>query len=121
MWHTTCRVQSAPDMPHMICTWLQRGHLSVLAGDSSWRIEEIVQKSRNAPFNEIIIIIITITTTIIIFYFYIIIIIIIIIIINVIIIIIINYASSFVAVPEVWMHWSRPFVRHGALSTDSGP
>ena len=53
-------------MLHVICTRLRSGHLSVRVGDGSRRSEEIVRKSRIAPFNTIIIIIIIIVIIIII-------------------------------------------------------
>ena len=43
-------------MLHVICTQLRQGHLSVLAGDCSWRSEEIEKKNRIAPLNAIIVI-----------------------------------------------------------------
>ena len=49
-------------MLYVICTRLCPGHLSVCVGDSSWRCEEIVKKSRIAPLNAIIIIIIMTAT-----------------------------------------------------------
>ena len=47
-------------MLHVIYTLLRSGHLSVGVGDSSWRSEEIVKRSRIAPLNLIVIMIIMI-------------------------------------------------------------
>ena len=61
--HTTWSTWWAPDVLHVICTRLRPGHMNICVGDSLQRNEEIVKKSRIAPFNAIIIIIVITTFT----------------------------------------------------------
>ena len=49
MWHTTCYMWWVLDVLHVICTQLYLGYLSIGAGDSSWRSEEI-EKILNSAF-----------------------------------------------------------------------
>ena len=43
---------------HVTCTPLRPGNLSVRVGDGSRRSEEIVKKSRFAPFNAIVVVVV---------------------------------------------------------------